>query len=647
MRTYRLFWIWPAALALSFSPWTSHAPAQPPKEKYDGATACKDCHTQPNAERSPSLPFVTLTEYAIWKLEDKHAQAFAVLKTKRSERIGELLGVNILKPEAGCLNCHAMQQFQPEAKETFTLQDGVSCAGCHGPSENWLGPHADASWRKKTPAEKAKAGMADLRDPVRRGELCMSCHVGNAAEGKVVTHAMFAAGHPPLPPFDLALFSENMPRHWREPAEVPFYHILDGVSKLAAMEKPAYSRAVREILSNDRGERIGEVELTKFINLYPTPDEAKKILGNYPFAGAATERTRLSLTGNAVAVATTMQLVSDRAGQHAPKDGFQIWPDLRPKKGDGEIAVEKLPEVVNERWADLALAHSDCYSCHHDLAYPGYRQERGYGYRLLGSELIPIRPGRPPVRTWSFSLAGVALDTLAPEGPDGRGARKMLEGRLKILADACLERPFGAPDAVGKAAEEAAQQCRGALKEGTGRALPISAVRQVLARVCREGAANLLDYESARVVGSFLVAVSEDLHDPQLPERFRTVLARTEKELNLRPYVGRNDRRKLIQEAVAKLAGSEVIAGEAFWQSVDKLSDMQLLLKLRGNDLLGALRDKITNEDLNEAMQKDIVNKLEDVATRELKNSLEAIRTFNPRQFQKELQQAAEALGHD
>ena len=64
--------------------------------------------------------------------------------------------------------------------------------------------------------------MRNLRDPVVRGDVCSSCHIGSAAEGKVVTHAMYAAGHPPLPNFELATFSRNLPQHWRDRRDVPF-----------------------------------------------------------------------------------------------------------------------------------------------------------------------------------------------------------------------------------------------------------------------------------------------------------------------------------------------------------------------------------------------------------------------------------------
>ncbi len=51
-------------------------------------------------------------------------------------------------------------------------------------------------------------GYYDIRSPVSRTRMCLSCHVGNVREGRVVTHEMFAAGHPPLPGFDVETFSQ-------------------------------------------------------------------------------------------------------------------------------------------------------------------------------------------------------------------------------------------------------------------------------------------------------------------------------------------------------------------------------------------------------------------------------------------------------
>lgn len=63
------------------------------------------------------------------------------------------------------------------------------------------------------PAAKLEKGQLDLRDPAIRAERCASCHVGSAAEHKFVTHEMYAAGHPPLPPLELATYAREQPRH--------------------------------------------------------------------------------------------------------------------------------------------------------------------------------------------------------------------------------------------------------------------------------------------------------------------------------------------------------------------------------------------------------------------------------------------------
>src|SRR5262249_36029404 len=93
---------------------------------------------------------------------------------------------------------------------------------CHGLHEKWQIDHTKEPnqkgmpppWRSKTPEYKWERGMADLRNPVVKARLCTSCHVGNAVEGKTVTHEMYAAGHPPLPPCELAAFMEGEPKHW-------------------------------------------------------------------------------------------------------------------------------------------------------------------------------------------------------------------------------------------------------------------------------------------------------------------------------------------------------------------------------------------------------------------------------------------------
>ena len=119
----------------------------------------------------------------------------------------------------------AMRRISPirNLKDDFSFQDGVNCEVCHGPLD--ITKHTEADWRLNDPDNKRKMGMADLRNPATRAELCLSCHVGNAEAGRVVTHPMYAAGHPPLPSVDIARFVKNIPQHWRDMNQVPWWEV--------------------------------------------------------------------------------------------------------------------------------------------------------------------------------------------------------------------------------------------------------------------------------------------------------------------------------------------------------------------------------------------------------------------------------------
>jgi hypothetical protein len=135
--------------------------------------------------------------------------------------MAQLLGIKgDISRDERCISCHGVVVGNNKVDDSFSLAEGVSCVVCHGPHAEWVGPHGLVLERKKwrglsRQVKEEKYGMTDLWDPLKRAALCASCHVGNAAEGKVVTHAMYAAGHPPLPGFEAATFSDAMPRHWQ------------------------------------------------------------------------------------------------------------------------------------------------------------------------------------------------------------------------------------------------------------------------------------------------------------------------------------------------------------------------------------------------------------------------------------------------
>lgn len=216
-----------------------------------GAAECVRCHLaglpKPDDANAVALEvlgftglandnWVSFEELKIWANQDKHSQAFTSLLNERSQRMGKLLGVEEIHRDKRCLACHtgfpltAMgddPHLLPADKiKDLRVAQGVSCEGCHAASgdarsENgvvagWYVPHAQKeSWRFLSGADKQeKFGFVNVRSEVTRARLCLSCHLGNAEQGKVVTHEMYAAGHPPLPGFELSTFIGQMPKHW-------------------------------------------------------------------------------------------------------------------------------------------------------------------------------------------------------------------------------------------------------------------------------------------------------------------------------------------------------------------------------------------------------------------------------------------------
>jgi hypothetical protein len=166
-----------------------------------------------------------MTEWTTWQgTLDKHSRAHESLLDERGQRIGRLLGGNVLDPATGCVQCHNVNVDPSrwargciDARgNNLCQQRGVGCEACHGPSARWDGPHDEYPvWRNADLEYKTELGWVDVRSPITRAEVCTSCHVGSAPHGRLITHAMYAAGHPPLSGFEIESFADKMPRHWR------------------------------------------------------------------------------------------------------------------------------------------------------------------------------------------------------------------------------------------------------------------------------------------------------------------------------------------------------------------------------------------------------------------------------------------------
>lgn len=250
---------------------------------YYGATkntcGLSGCHSSP--PNTDEMYVCECTEFTTWQQKDKHAKAFLVLRSERSKRMGQILwNDSDVTHREECLSCHAVVITKADRVDrSFQLEQGVTCVVCHGPRKKWVDDHQvfgnREQFRAKTPKEKEdEYGLKDLWAPSERATLCASCHVGNIEPGKAdkfVTHDMYAAGHPPLPSFETATFSDQMPRHWR------------------------YRYEKRDNLSK------------RFPN---KREEIDKILRNY---GEGEERTRLALVSAAVVLRESMWLLARQA----------------------------------------------------------------------------------------------------------------------------------------------------------------------------------------------------------------------------------------------------------------------------------------------------------------------------------------------
>lgn len=153
-------------------------------------------------------------EYSIWLRLDKHAEAYNILLNDDSKRIAKKLGLKRpAQEEKVCLDCHAYNPPTSKQGERFSITDGVSCEGCHGPADLWVKSHVEAG---ATHAKNIQNGMYPTDQPVAMAKLCVSCHFGN--EKKLVTHRIMGAGHPRLG-FDLDTFANFQPPHYRMDAD--------------------------------------------------------------------------------------------------------------------------------------------------------------------------------------------------------------------------------------------------------------------------------------------------------------------------------------------------------------------------------------------------------------------------------------------
>jgi hypothetical protein len=169
--------------------------------KHLGVASCASsvCH-------GASQPFkdsnVMQNEFAIWQQFDPHAnKAYQALTGAEGQAIARKLGLGDATGAKICLDCHADNVPEAMRGEKFQMGDGVGCEACHGGAELWVNSHADKGASHAANLEK---GLYPTPDPIKRAELCLSCHMGTT--DRMITHRIMGAGHPRLT-FELDTFT--------------------------------------------------------------------------------------------------------------------------------------------------------------------------------------------------------------------------------------------------------------------------------------------------------------------------------------------------------------------------------------------------------------------------------------------------------
>lgn len=423
----------PARAAQKEQPGPKSADPLFPKAKDDVATgyaACSACHAQQLpvnakvnvfAKNFKSHEFVLLSEGGTWLTEDPHSAATKVLEGPLGTQMTKILKYEVTKAPQ-CLTCHAIDKYpgaplpkDVNIKERFDDAQGVTCNACHGVRKAWQGEHyADQNktipWRTLTPADKEEKGMRNLRDPVVKAQLCASCHVGDPDLNRVVTHDMYAAGHPPLPPFELGTFMEGQPKHWGYPTNPQLKFFTD--------------EGFKAFTKTDAVKDNWMWDLYRF-----HPEDKEVYMARQMTAGAV-------------------------ASLHA---------EMKMLAADAEAVMKGTEGSVD-------FARFDCFACHHDLKVPSDRQNRGYVGPPGRPTLKAWTAALPSVVV--EHAAGLKVGP-APERTPFAGPAKDFRKNWDAVQTAALARPFGRPKELNEAAKEMAAWCDAFMKQQQSEALPV------------------------------------------------------------------------------------------------------------------------------------------------------------------------------
>jgi hypothetical protein len=167
--------------------------------KIVGPNACTECHKQEAEAWQGSHHFKTFRDMP---------------RKKEANEIAERMGVQRIRSESLCLNCHYTVQEKDSKKRPIA---GISCESCHSAGEDWIKVHSQFSGKTEKTETKAEADarlkLADSKGMIRPSSFyrlaknCLSCHV--VPQEDLVNKG----GHPAGSAFEMVAWSQGEVRH--------------------------------------------------------------------------------------------------------------------------------------------------------------------------------------------------------------------------------------------------------------------------------------------------------------------------------------------------------------------------------------------------------------------------------------------------
>jgi hypothetical protein len=155
------------------------------------------------------------------------------------------------------------------------------------------------------------------------------------------------------------------------------------------------------------------------------------------------------------------------------------------------------------------------------------------------------------------------------------------------------------------------------------------------------------DYEAARQIASLLHVVyeewrTEDRKDTEIEQ----ILKQLADQVNLQPYIKRQERLDIILKIVQQATGKRRTEGMSEFRAyLAKIGNQQLLEGLIGNEFLSDIQNRLSNKEFTGAILEDkVIKALQTLSTEELKDVLTSMANYDPKDFRERLARLGKLL---